>query len=202
MVSILGDESKDVGRASLQLAAFVKVLQKGVSAVEKCRLPVIAVVGGYALGGAIDLLLACDVVFASADAIFSIREVRIGMAADLGTLQRMPLMTANWSRMKELAYTGDDFSAQEAKEMGLVGGVLRDKAEAEARAIALAQKIAEQSPLAVQGTKQYMDEFKNGVVRDGLRSIRTHNKSALNTKDMELAFVSVFEKSKPVFPKL
>lgn len=201
-MSLLADEDKDIARKSFRFEKYIHRLQKFSMAIEASRVPVIAVVGGYAIGGAVDLLLACDIVVASEDATFTIKEVVIGMAADLGTLQRLPLVSGNHSLMKELALTGRNFCAKEAKEVGLLHHILPSKADAEAKAHQIALAIAKNSPVAVNGTKRFLNEFRNKVVKEGLRNIRVHNKSALNTADTNAAFIAFMEKTTALYPKL
>lgn len=196
------DEERDVARKGFHFEKFIHQLQKFTTSMERSRVPIIAVVGGYTFGGAIDLLLACDIVVAAKDSVLSIKEVVIGMAADIGTLQRIPLMSGNHSLMKELALTGRNFTPEEGKEVGLVHHVLPSKEEAEAKAWQLANDIAKNSPVAVYGTKRFMNEFRNKIVKEGLTNMRSHNKSALDTIDMQLAFEGFMEKTAPLFPKL
>jgi len=130
----------------------ILALQAGLTAIEKCRKPVIAAVHSHCIGGGIDLISACDIRLATADAVFSIRETRMGIIADLGTLQRLPdIIGHGWFR--ELALTGRDFTAAEALQMGLLTRVCQNREALYAEAKTLASQIAECPPLTVQGVK-------------------------------------------------
>ena len=100
-------------------------LQDAITAVARCPKPVIAAVHGYCIGGGVDLIAACDIRLASADAIFSVREAKMAIVADLGSLQRLPAIISA-GHLAELAFTGKDISAERAKEIGLVNDVAAD----------------------------------------------------------------------------
>ena len=138
--------------ANIRQLEFTTKFQQAISSVADCPLPVIAAVHGHCLGGGIDLITACDIRVASRDAIFSIRETRIGIVADVGTLQRLPKLL-NAGHVAELAYTGKDIDAARAEKIGLVNDVYPDFDAAYAAAYDLASEIAANSPMAVRGTK-------------------------------------------------
>ncbi len=127
-------------------------LQDAITAVARCPKPVIAAVHGYCIGGGVDLIAACDIRLASADAVFSVREAKMAIVADLGSLQRLPAII-NAGHLAELAYTGKDISAERAKEIGLVNDLAADAEGVHKAAHTLALEIASNSPIAVQGTK-------------------------------------------------
>jgi enoyl-CoA hydratase len=190
------DGSSDAG-------AFPKVdvimrLQRSISAVADLPKPVVAATQGWCLGGGIDLITACDVRYASADTVFSIRETKIAIVADVGTLQRLPGIIGK-GHVAELAYTGDDFSAEHAKEIGLVNRVLPDAETTVAAARDLARRIAENSPLAVQGTKRVLRYCEGKSVEDGLQYVATWNAAFLQSEDLGEAMRAFAEKRKPVF---
>src|SRR5262249_56073241 len=137
------------------LVEFIVKMQGSVTGVARCEKPVIAVAHGYCIGGGIDLLTACDIRIAAADVVFGIRETRMAMVADVGTLQRLPGIIGK-GQVAELALSGDDFGAERAKELGFVNAVHPDQASALAAARALAARIAANSPLAVTGTKRVL----------------------------------------------
>ena len=129
--------------------------QQTVSSFANTNKPVIAAVHGACIGAGMDLITACDIRLASADAVFSVRETKIAMVADVGTLQRLPRVIGD-GPARELIFTGRDIDATRALAIGLVNDVLPDHESLHARAQALAQEIAANSPLAVQGSKQVL----------------------------------------------
>src|SRR5205814_166065 len=135
-----------------QTRAEVHRLQASITAVADCPKPVIAAVQGYCIGGGVDLIAACDIRLASADAVFSVRETKIAIVADLGSLQRLPRIIP-MGHVAELAYTGKDITAERARHIGLVNEVLPDHDGVVKAAVEMAAEIAANSPLAVQGTK-------------------------------------------------
>lgn len=181
-----------------RLKTTITELQAHFSAVERCRKPVIAVVHGYCIGGGIDLLSACDIRIASADARFSIRETRIAIIADLGTLQRLPhIIGHGWFR--ELALTGRDFTADEALKMGFVTHVLEDHEALMACAGQLARQIADLAPLTVQGVKEVINYSRDHGVYPGLAYVAQKNAAALPSEDLMEAIRAFMEKRDPVF---
>jgi Delta3,5-Delta2,4-dienoyl-CoA isomerase len=129
---------------------------------------VICVLHGASIGIAIDLSSACDIRLATQDAKMSIKEVDIGIAADVGTLQRFPRVVGNDSWTRELAFTGRFFSAQEALKYGFVSDVFETKEKAMEKAMEIAKVIAAKSPVAVQGTKTLLDYSRDHSIREGL----------------------------------
>ena len=113
-----------------------------------------------------DLITACDMRLCSADAVFSVREVRIAIVADVGTLQRLPRIVGE-GHARELCYTGDDIGAEHAQRIGLVNHVYPDRDSLIAAAQALAARIAKNSPLAVQGTKTMLVQASETAIREG-----------------------------------
>ena len=137
------------GRAAYSLRKLVIELQDSFSALEQASFPVIAAIHGACIGGGIDMISACDLRLASADAQFSIEEINIGMTADVGTLQRLPKLISP-AIVKELAYTGRRFSAQEAKEWGFVSRICDNQESLLTEAMEMAHIIASKSPLGNQ----------------------------------------------------
>lgn len=176
----------------------ILVFQRAVTAVAEMQKPVIAAIHGYCIGGGIDLVTACDVRYASADAIFSIRETRIAMVADVGTLQRLPHIIGK-GHVAELAYSGEDFSAERAREIHLVNRVFADAEATLAGARDLAERIAANSPLAVQGTKRVLQYCEGKSVEDGLQYVAAWNAAFVMSEDLTEAMQAFFEKRKPEF---
>ncbi|MGH7818432.1 MAG: crotonase/enoyl-CoA hydratase family protein [Candidatus Binatia bacterium] len=173
-------------------------LQRSISSVAAMPKPVIAAVHGWCIGGGIDLITACDVRYASADTVFSIRETRIAIVADVGTLQRLPQIIGK-GHVAELAYTGEDFGAERAREIHLVNRILPDAGGAVGAARELAEKIAANSPLAVQGTKRVLNYCEGKTVEDGLEFVATWNAAFLMSEDLKEAMRAFVEKRAPKF---
>jgi enoyl-CoA hydratase len=181
-------------------AARVEILrlQHAITAVADCPKPVIAAVHGFCIGGGVDLITACDLRLASADAVFSVREAKVAIVADLGSLQRLPrIMGAG--HVAELAFTGKDIDADRARQIGLVNDVLPDSAAVLAAARALANEIAANSPLAVQGTKAVLAANDGRTVAQGLDYVATWNAGMLASDDLTEAMVAFMEKRPPRF---
>ena len=173
-------------------------LQESTRAVERCRKPVVAAVHGHCLGAGVDLLSACDIRLAAADAVFSIRETRMAIIADLGTLQRLPhIIGQGWFR--ELALTGRDFTAAEALQMGFVTRVLENREKLTVEAGKLAKEIAGLAPLTVQGVKETINFSRDHGVHAGLAYVAQKNAAALPSDDLNEAIAAFLEKRKPNF---
>lgn len=176
----------------------ILALQAGLTAIEKCRKPVIAAVHSHCIGGGVDLISACDIRLATEDAVFSIRETRMGIIADLGTLQRLPyIIGQGWFR--ELALTGRDFTAAEALQMGLLTRVCEDREALYAAAKELATQIADCPPLTVQGVKDVILYSRDHGIDSGLEYVAQKNTAALPSEDVVEAVTAFMEKRKPKF---
>jgi enoyl-CoA hydratase len=168
-------------------------LQASVTAVAECPLPVIAAIHGYCIGGGVDLAAACDIRLASLDALFSVREAKVAIVADLGSLQRLPHIIGK-GHVAELAFTGKDITAARAREIGLVNEVSADADAVVADARALAFEIAANSPLAVQGTKAVLAAGEGKSVAEGLDYVATWNAGFLASDDLVEAMTAFVEK--------
>ena len=163
------------------------------------KIPVIAAVHGYCLGGGIDLITACDIRLCSSDTVFSVREAKIAIVADLGTLQRLPRIVSA-GHVAELAYTAKDFDASHAERIGLVNRVAGDNAESVlAAAYELANEIAANSPLAVQGTKAVLNANDGRTIDEGLKFVANWNALYINSNDLKEAFTAFVERRPAVF---
>ncbi len=181
-----------------ELRRTILKCQEGLNAIEKCRKPSIAAVHSHCIGGGVDLLCACDIRIASKDAIFSIRETRMGLIADLGTLQRLPRIIGHgW--FGELALTGRDFTAQEALQMGFVTRICEDPQRLYEEAKRIASHIAACPPLAVQGAKETILYSRDRGVEAGLHYVAQKNAAALPSEDVIEAVKAFMEKRTPVF---
>jgi enoyl-CoA hydratase len=195
-----GDSGKSTSDAARRYAlrAEIRRLQGCITAVADCPKPVIAAVHGYCIGGGIDLITACDVRLCSADAVFSVRETRIAIVADVGTLQRLPGIVGR-GIASELTLTGDDFDAERALAIGLVNGVLADASATVKAAQEMAARIARNSPLAVQGTKQVLRYGEGKSVEEGLEYVATWNSSFLQSDDLREAMTAFLQKREATF---
>ena len=197
----LGGAEAEAGRRHARLRSNAKVLQWSFTALEKARVPVIAAVHGGVIGGAVDLVTACDLRYASADAFFCVQEINIGMTADVGTLQRLGKVV-NEGFAREMAYTGRRYPAARAYETGLVQQVFPDHDAVVAGALETAREIASKSPLAIWGTKVAMNYARDHSVDDALDQIATWQSGMFQPDDMAEAFTAKSEKRPPVFPDL
>jgi delta(3,5)-delta(2,4)-dienoyl-CoA isomerase len=189
----------DVARRGLRFYPQILDMQKCFTAVEECPVPVIAAIQGSCIGAGVDLASVCDIRICSNTARFSVREVQIGLAADVGTLQRFPKITGNDSRVRELCLTGEVFSAHEALRIGFVSRI-SDSLMGDA--LKLAKTIAANSPVAVIGTKRSLVYSRDHTVADGLIHVATHNTSALMTDDIPTAISSAMQKKPAKFQKI
>jgi Delta3,5-Delta2,4-dienoyl-CoA isomerase len=173
-------------------------LQDAITAVARCPKPVVAAVHGYCIGGGVDLIAACDIRLGSADAVFSVREAKMAIVADLGSLQRLPAIIGA-GHVAELAFTGKDISAERAKDIGLVNDVAADAEGVLKAARALAAEIAANSPIAVQGTKAVLVANEGRTVAEGLDYVATWNAGMLASDDLTEAVTAFMEKRAPKF---
>jgi len=187
-----GSRPSAVARARHARSEIVR-LQASVTAVADCPLPVIAAIQGFCIGGGVDLAAACDIRLASADAQFSVREAKVAIVADIGSLQRLPAIIGK-GHVAELAFTGKDITAQRAQAIGLVNQVSADADAVVADARALAAEIAANSPLAVQGTKAVLAASEDRSVADGLDYVATWNAAFLASDDLKEAMTAFLEK--------
>lgn len=176
----------------------IKRMQGGITAVADCRKPVVAAISGWCIGGGVDLITAADIRYASSDAKFSVREVRVGIVADMGSLARLPALIGD-GHLRELALTGKDIDAARAEKIGLVNEVLGTQEDALAAARAAAREIADNPPLVVQGVMAVLDHSRTAAQADSLRYVAAWNAAFMPSHDLTEAITAVFEKRKPKF---
>ncbi|PPK61219.1 enoyl-CoA hydratase [Actinokineospora auranticolor] len=176
----------------------VRALQHAVTAVAACRKPVIAAVSGWCIGGGLDVVAAADIRYASADAKFSLREVKVAIVADLGSLQRLAGVIGE-GHLRELAFTGRDIDAERALRIGLVNDVHPDRDAVLAAARATAAEIAVNPPLVVQGTKDVLGHERERRVAEGLRYVSAWNAAFLPSDDLGEAVRAFLERRPPEF---
>ena len=186
--SIAGDGA-ETGRIRGRLFQNVLLLQDSFTAFERARFPVLAAIQGGCIGGAVDMVSAADMRYATDDAFFVVQEINIGMTADVGTLQRLPKIIPD-GIARELAYTGRRMSAKEAQEVGLVNRVFAGHDEMVDAVLGIAGEIASKSPLAIWGTKEMLLYSRDHSVADGLRHIAAWQTGMFQPADMVEAFGS------------
>ncbi|MGE2716032.1 crotonase/enoyl-CoA hydratase family protein [Mycolicibacterium litorale] len=200
-LAAMGAELPGLDAGAKSRADFHKRLQKmqgAITAVADCRTPTIASVHGWCIGGGVDLISAVDIRYASADAKFSVREVKLAIVADVGSLARLPLILTD-GHLRELALTGKDIEAARAEKIGLVNEVFDDAEAALAAAHATAKEIAANPPLTVQGVKDVLDQQRIARVSESLRYVAAWNSAFLPSKDLGEAVTAMFQKRPPNF---
>ncbi|MDX1468130.1 MAG: crotonase/enoyl-CoA hydratase family protein [Acidimicrobiia bacterium] len=189
----LGGSTAETNR---KLYHEIKELQETASAFAATAKPVVAAIQGWCLGAGMDLVTACDLRLASEDAVFSIRETRMGLVADTGVLQRLPAIVGA-GITAELAYTGEDFDARWAAEKGLVNALFQDAEAVQVAAFETAEKIAYHSPLVTQGIKRVLAAADGRTVEEALDHVAQWNASFLISNDLLEAINSFMEKRDP-----
>jgi enoyl-CoA hydratase len=187
-----------LARPRADFHAEVLRMQKAINAVADCRTPTIASVHGWCIGGGVDLISAVDIRYASADAKFSVREVKLAIVADVGSLARLPLIL-NDGHLRELALTGKDIDATRAEKIGLVNDVFADPDAALSAAHATAAEIAANPPLTVAGIKDVLDQQRISRVSESLRYVAAWNAAFLPSKDLTEGISATFAKRPPQF---
>lgn len=184
--------------------AFVDKLRRLMAcfdAIDQARFPVICAVQGGCIGGGLDLASACDIRLCTEDAFFCLQEINIGMAADLGSLQRLPRI-APQGLAREMAYTGDRLPAARALASGLVNAVLPDTSALHAAALAMARKIAAKSPLAISGTKRAMNHARDHGTAESLDQMTLLQAAIFDIQEMGTAIAAWKDKTQAEFQPL
>lgn len=196
----LAPATTDPFRKGAELREFIVAFQHAIAAPERCPVPVIAAVHGLCIGLGIDVISACDIRYTADDAAFSIKEVDIGLAADIGSLAYVPKITGNQSLIREFALSARMFNAAEAEKAGLVSRVVSGSGEGVVKAaLETAKVIASKSPVAVQSTKHILLHSRDHSVADNLAYTATYNSLALQTQDLAECFRAVKAKQQPTF---
>ncbi len=186
------------GRSREALRRVILDLQDTLTSLERCRKPVLAAIHGGCIGGGIDLGTCADMRYCSADAYFTIKEIDIGMTADVGTLQRLPRLVGD-GITRELAYTGRRVLADEARQIGLVNRVFESRDALYAGVREIAATIAAKSPLSIRGVKEMVLYARDHSVADGLNYIATWNAAMLMSQDLSEAMAASVQKRPPSF---
>ncbi|MFD4368866.1 crotonase/enoyl-CoA hydratase family protein [Rhodococcus sp. NPDC058521] len=194
--AVLADKAQAGPRTKFH--EMIKRMQASINAVADCRKPVIAAVHGWCIGGGVDLITAADFRYASTDAKFSVREVKVAIVADMGSLARLPAIIGD-GHLRELALTGKDIDSGTAEKIGLVNAVYEDAESVLAAAHETAAQIAANPPLVVHGIKDVLDHSRSAAVGDSLRYVAAWNAAFLPSQDLTEAISAVFEKRPPEF---
>lgn len=193
---------QDVARVGLGLRRHIRDFQDAISSIQRCSKPVICCLHGLTLGLGIDIASACDIRYAAADTRFSIKEVDIGLAADIGSLQRLPYVLGNASWLKEMALTAALFDAPTALHQGLLSKVSPTREQCILDGLDTARLIATKSPVAIQGTKFLLDYSREHTVQEGLQMTEIWNAAMLQSRDVSDAIAGALTKSPAKFSKL
>lgn len=199
---VIGKE--DIARKAKYLQSTVEQYQMSFTAIEDCQKPVIAAVHGGCIGGGANLICACDIRYCTKDAYFCIKEIDIGLAADVGILQRLPKAIGNDSLLREYIYSCEKIDSNNAKEIGIVSKIFESKEAMMAAANVLAGIIASKSPVAVQGTKIALNYSRDHSVKEGLEFMTYWNMTMLQSEDVLKAAEATITRSRepPKFSKL
>ena len=196
--SLNAPSDEDEGRKREAFRRHLLDLHDRLTRIEKCRYPVLAAIQGACLGGGLDLAVCCDMRYASSDAQFAVREIDIGMVADVGVLQRLPRLISE-GLARELAYTGRNLGADDAKACGLVNAVWPEAESLRTGVLQIAAQIAAKSPLSVRGSKEILNYSRDHSVADGLNYVATWNAAMLLSADLKEAMTASREKRAPQF---
>ena len=188
----------DSARSRETLRRIILDLQNCLSSIEQCRKPVLAAIHGACIGGALDLATCCDMRYVASDAVFSIKEIDIGMVADVGTLQRLPRLIGE-GMARELAYTGRAIDANEALALGLANHCFPSHESLLLGVREIAVTIASKSPLAIRGSKEILNYSRDHSVADGLNYVATWNAAMLLSADLKESMTAQRERRAPIF---
>ncbi|MEX1035904.1 MAG: crotonase/enoyl-CoA hydratase family protein [Sneathiella sp.] len=180
-------------QAGAEFYGAVKNMQGTFTALQDCRLPVLAAVQGGCIGGGVDLITSCDIRFATEDAFITIFETNIGMTADVGTFPRITKLIAD-GLARELAYTGRRMHADEGRATGLFNNVFSDQEAMIAAVMEMAAEIASKAPLAIMGCKRMMNYSRDHSIEDSLDYIAIWNASMLQRDEIFEAMTANAEK--------
>lgn len=181
-----------------KLYNLIVTMQAGMNAIQNSPKPSIAAIHKHCIGGGLDLISACDIRYASRDAVFSLREAKVAIVADMGSLNRLPGIIGQ-GHTRELALTGRDFSADEAYHMGLVTRIENTYEELIVRAQSTAREIADNPAITIRGVKNVMNYCMDKSITDGLQYVATYNAGLLDSQDLRLAFESFLARKRPQY---
>ena len=195
------ETDNEMGRSRGYFLQQLRFLQNAVSCLEAARFPVVTAVQGGCIGGGIDLITAADIRICTKDAFFLIEEINVGLAADIGTIQRLPkIIPAGIAR--EWTMLGEKVSADRAKEVGLVSSLHDNHDEMMKNAFEIAEKLASKTPLAMWVTKETLNYSRDHTVREGLENVALWNAATLHKEDVMSTMMSRMQKKKPEYRNL
>jgi enoyl-CoA hydratase len=198
LMSVSQEMVKCEGRKREKLRKTVLNLQAPINAIEKCSKPVLAAIHGGCIGAGVDIISACDMRYCTEDSFFTIKEIDMGMVADLGTLQRLPKIIGE-GIVREMAYSGRNVHGKEAEKIGLVNNLYITKQEMMEKVTEIALQIASKSPVSIRGTKHILLHTRDHSVADGLEYMATWNAAMLLSDDLMEAFAAKIGKRLPAF---
>jgi delta(3,5)-delta(2,4)-dienoyl-CoA isomerase len=199
--SFLMTSQENVAHTGLAFLPKIRHMQACLTALETCPVPVVAAIHGYCMGAGVDLISCADIRLCHANTVFGVKEVALGLAADVGTLQRWPKITGNQSLTRELCLTGRNFDASTAVQAGLVSRIVTENVVLTALQTVCA-KIVPHSPVAVQGTKEALMYARDHSVADSLEQVAAFNALALQSDDLVSAWTARATKKIPTFSDL
>ena len=195
------ETDNEMGRSRGYFLQQLKFLQNAVSCLEAARFPVVTAVQGGCIGGGIDLITAADIRICTKDAFFLIEEINVGLAADIGTIQRLPkIIPAGIAR--EWTMLGEKVSADRAKEVGLVSSLHDNHEEMMKNAFEIAEKLASKTPLAMWVTKETLNYSRDHTVKESLENVALWNAATLHKEDVMSTMMSKMQKKKPEYRNL
>ncbi|MDG2417028.1 MAG: enoyl-CoA hydratase-related protein [Pelagibacterales bacterium] len=195
------ETDNEMGRSRGYFLQQLRFLQNAVSCLEAARFPVVTAVQGGCIGGGIDLITAADIRICTKDAFFLIEEINVGLAADIGTIQRLPkIIPAGIAR--EWTMLGEKVSADRAKEVGLVSSLHDNHEEMIKNAFEIAEKLASKTPLAMWVTKETLNYSRDHTVKESLENVALWNAATLHKEDVMSTMVSKMQKKKPEYRNL
>jgi enoyl-CoA hydratase len=193
-----GSDQACEARTREKLRKQILALQAPINAIENCGKPVLAAVAGGCIGAGVDIISACDIRYCTQDAYFSIREIDMGMVADLGTLQRLPKLIPA-GHVREMAFTGRNVGGTEAERIGLVNKIFQSNEALMHGVNEIALMIASKSPVSIRGTKHILNHSRDHSVADGLEYMATWNAAMLMSEDLKLAYKAKMDKKTAEF---
>jgi enoyl-CoA hydratase len=198
MVGEISGSGENLAAERTRLLDQIGEMQSACDRVATCRKPAIAAISGWCIGAGLDLIAACDIRLCSANARFSLREAKMAIVADIGSLQRLPRIIGE-GNTRELAFTGKDIDAERALRIGLVNDIYESGESLLEAARKLGREIASNPPLVVQGIKQVMNYCTDKSLADGLRYVAVWNSAFLHSHDLGEAFAAFRERRPPQF---
>ncbi|MCC5813712.1 MAG: crotonase/enoyl-CoA hydratase family protein [Leptospira sp.] len=188
----------DIGDKREKLYQLILTMQEGMNRIENSPKPSIAAVHKHCIGGGLDLIAACDIRYASKDANISLREAKVAIVADMGSLNRLPSIIGE-GNTRELALTGKDISGEEALNMGLVTKLFETPEELLEGAKATALEIANNPAIVIRGVKNVMNYCRDKSIQAGLQYVASYNAGMLDTKDLRVAYESFQNRKRPIY---